>query len=188
MQKIRTFVAVPTSSTVQKRAADLIDRLRDSEENVSWVNPDNLHLTIKFLGDVPNTEVSQVCQAVGRAASSHGPFSVSYEGMGAFPNRERPKVVWIGVGQGSEPLVNLHASVDSSLCNLGFPPDRRSYQPHITVGRLRRPVSGQQLCELMEQYESFSVGTVEVNELLVMASFLDKGGPSYDVMARFQLS
>ena len=187
MKKIRTFVAVATSSTLQKRAANLIERLRCSDANVSWVKPDNLHLTIKFVGDVPNTEVSQVCQAVGNAVDSDGPFAVSYEGMGAFPNRERPKVIWIGVDQGSERLVQLHASVDNSLGDLGFLPERRPYQPHLTVGRLRRPVPSPQLGELMEQYENFSAGTVEVKELLVMASFLGRGGPTYDVMARFRL-
>jgi 2'-5' RNA ligase len=188
MQKIRTFVAIATSSTLQKRAASLIERLRCSDANVSWVKPDNLHLTIKFVGDVPNTEVSHVCRAVGNAVvGSHGPFAVSYEGMGAFPNRERPKVIWIGVDQGSDRLVQLHASVDNSLSELGFLPERRPYQPHLTVGRLRRPVPDPQLCELMEQYEDFSAGTVEVSELLVMASFLGRGGPNYDVMARFRL-
>ena len=187
MKKIRTFVAVPTSSTLQKRAAYLIDRLRCSDANVNWMKPDNLHLTIKFIGDVPNTEVSQVCQAVGTAVGSHGPFAVSYEGMGAFPNCERPKVIWLGVTQGSERLMQLHASVDNSLCDLGILPERRPYQPHLTVGRLRRPVPSPQLGELMAQYEEFSAGTVVVKELLVMASFLGRGGPTYDVMARFPL-
>ncbi|MBN79703.1 MAG: RNA 2',3'-cyclic phosphodiesterase [Planctomycetaceae bacterium] len=187
MQKIRTFVAIATSSTIQKRATSLIERLRCSDANVNWVKPDNLHLTLKFVGDVPNTEVSHVCRAVGNAVGACGPFSVSYEGIGAFPNRERPKVIWIGVGQGSDRLVQLHAAVDNSLSELGFLPERRPYQPHLTVGRLRRPVPGPQLCELMEEYEDFSAGTVEVSELLVMASFLGRGGPTYDVMARFRL-
>ena len=188
MQKIRTFVAIPVSPEVQKRAADLIKRLSASDANVNWVHPDRLHMTLKFLGDVPNTEVSQVCQAVARAAANRRPFTVKYEGVGVFPNRDRPRVMWIGVKDGMEPLTDLQESVDQNLRTLGFPPERRRFHAHLTVGRLRRSVASKALRDLIDQNEGYSAGIANVSELLVMASFLDKSGPTYDVMARFQLT
>lgn len=187
-EKVRTFVAIEIPHEVQQRAAALIARLEGTKAKVKWVRPHQLHWTLKFLGDVELREVPEVCDAVQKAVAEFAPFDVEVLGAGAFPDLRRPRTVWLGVGQGAEPMVALHASIDKSLKPLGYRPEGRKFRPHITIGRVRSsPLGIPELGKLIEQEADFSAGVSAIYEVVVFSSDLGRDGPTYDPLAHAEL-
>ncbi len=116
----------------------LQEKLAQTATDVKWVGPDNLHITLLFLGEVDNRELMPICRAVEGAARSIKPFELSIEGTGCFPNERRPRVVWIGVGQGLAEVRALHAALEEPLLDLGcYRREERLFTPHVTLGRIR---------------------------------------------------
>jgi len=189
-QRIRTFVAVDISRAVRDGAAELIDQFRAAGADVKWVEPQNLHVTLKFLGDVDAREIHEVCRAVQGAVGEAAPFGLEVLGAGAFPNANRPRTIWLGIGQGSEEMVSLNARIEPPLEKLGFRREARRYQPHLTIGRVRRgggPTVGE-LGKLLHEFADFEVGRMTVSEVIVVSSQLDRSGPVYEPLARAPLN
>jgi 2'-5' RNA ligase len=184
-QKIRTFVAVEISPAVRQRAESLIEKLRAAGADVKWVQPANLHVTLKFLGDVDAGEVHRVCQAVERAAGEAAPFEFEVRGAGAFPNANRPRTVWLGIAAGKQELIELAGRIEPALEKLGFRREARAYQPHLTIGRVRRGGPGVvELGRRIGEHADFEMGRTAVSEVVVFSSHLDRSGPTYEALAR----
>jgi len=187
-QKIRTFVAIETSSAVRDWAAELIDEFRRTGAEVKWVAPQNLHVTLKFLGDVDAGEIQQVCRAVEQAVADAAPFEFEVRGAGAFPDTRRPRTVWLGIGQGSHQIIALNERIEPPLKKLGFPKEARQFQPHLTIGRIRRGGPGvAELGELIAEHEDLDIGRTLVGEAIVFSSQLGRSGPTYEALARAPL-
>jgi 2'-5' RNA ligase len=186
---IRTFVAIELDALVQSRAMRLIERLRTNDVHVNWVERKNLHLTLKFLGDVPTLEMPDVCKTVLEVASRVAPLEIEIAGAGAFPEARRPRVIWLGVRAGSEQLVTLHQAIDEALQPLGHRGDSRPFKPHLTLGYVREgsPMTGS-LANSIVRSQDFEAGTSVVTEALVLASHPDVAGPRYEVLARCPLA
>ena len=189
MNKIRTFVAVDVNESVRRRATRLIEQLAANAGNVKWVEPQNMHLTLQFLGEVPQTDVHEVCLAVQRAVVGCVPFAMSLLGAGAFPHAGRPSTIWIGVDQGAQQLKTIQRRIQQALKPLGFPPERRAYHPHLTIGRIRRGrvSGGSLLAQVLRDQQSFDAGRSTVDQVIVYASYLEHTGPSYQAMSRIGL-
>ncbi len=188
MRKTRTFVAVELSSAVRKRASELIQRLQASDTRVSWVVPENLHLTLKFLDEQSDTELVTICRAVQEAVRELPPFEFCCHGAGAFPSYERPRTLWIGVREGADELKQLQRRVEQALEVHGYPPENRDFRPHLTVGRVRSGGPAVEILgQLVQKAEDFQVGTVQTDEVVVFGSFLQRRGPRYEVLARAPL-
>jgi 2'-5' RNA ligase len=189
MTQLRTFVAIETAQEVHGPASKLITNLCRSRAQVKWVAPDKLHLTLKFLGDVPPTEINGVCSAVQRAVAGKQPFQINCHGAGAFPDSKRPRTIWIGVREPSEAIRALQNSVDEELQKLGFPAERRRFQPHITLGRVRGGGSAiQDLGCLIDQHAKFEAGQILVGEIVVFSSDQGPRGPEYTPLSRVKLT
>ena len=187
-EKVRTFIAAEIPREVQGRAAALIDRLRATEAKVKWVNPQQLHWTLKFLGDVELREIPEVCDAVARSVAHLKPFDVEARGAGAFPDPRRPRTIWLGVGNGSEGMVELHSAVEQGLKPLGYRPEGRKFRPHVTIGRVRHSPSGiPELGRLVTEHADFDAGVCTVFEVVVFSSELGRDGPTYDPLAHAPL-
>lgn len=107
-----------------------------------WIKPENVHLTLKFLGDVREEALENLRAVVGEACAGHSSFDVGLAGLGAFPSARRARILWVGVDEGSEALISLAADVDGALAPLGFERENRPYTPHLTLGRVRdRPAA-----------------------------------------------
>jgi 2'-5' RNA ligase len=120
--------------------------------------------------------------------SAH-PFRISLRGAGAFPSANRPRTIWIGVDQGADQLQKLQKAVEDGVKKLGFPRERRSFHPHLTIGRIRR--GGPELQELSDrllQQESYDAGSATIDQVVVYASYLEKSGPTYSAMSRIPLT
>ncbi len=187
-QKIRTFVAAEVSSAVRDRAADVIERLRGAGAKVKWVKTENLHVTLKFLGDVEEAEIHRVCRAVEGAVADLPPFDVEVRGAGAFPDTRRPRNVWLGIAEGAGQVGELHGRIEAALEELGFPREARRFQPHLTIGRIRRGGPGvAELGELIAQNGDLEIGRARLTEAVVYSSRLAPSGPIYEALARAPL-
>ncbi len=189
MPGARTFIAVDVTKAVRSRATDLIARLETSDAKVSWVSPKNMHVTLKFLGDQTDDDLVAVCRAVARAAQTVTAFGFRCDGVGAFPGTRRPRTLWVGISEGQEALLELHAAIDAELSGLGIVRDRQKYQPHMTLGRVRGggPAT-ESLGLLVEKFSRFPGAPVSAREVLVISSQLDRRGAIYDVLARAPLA
>jgi 2'-5' RNA ligase len=187
-QKIRTFVAVAISSAVRDGAMRLIERFRATGAEVKWVAPENMHITLKFLGDVDSREIHRVCEAVQGAVADAAPFEFEVRGAGAFPKPSRPRTVWLGVAQGREELIDLNKRVERPLEKLGFRREARRFQPHLTIGRVRRGGPGvAELGTLIGEKGDVELGLTTARELVVFSSQLDRSGPTYEALAHAPL-
>ena len=188
MSVLRTFIAITASVEVQGNIQRLIEHLQSANANVKWVLPDHLHLTLKFLGDVPESEIHKVCEKVQQAAADFRPFTIGCQGAGAFPDPARPRTVWIGVEQGAEKTIAMQSLVDKALQGLGFPKEGRRFHPHLTIGRVRRGGSATfELGNLISEHADFAAGQSVVDEVIVFSSELTRTGPEYIPLSRVKL-
>ena len=139
METIRTFIAIKLDPALCDRLGDLQERLRGDvpPRLVRWVRPEGIHLTLKFLGDIPAAQTATVGEALRRACLAHAPFSFTVSGMGCFPNARRPRVVWVGIDEPTGALARLQDDVERALQALGYPRERRGFTAHLTLGRVR---------------------------------------------------
>ncbi len=188
MRKTKIFVAIELSPLVRRRATDLIERLKTSETRVNWVAPENMHITLKFLGEQSDSDLAIVCQTVIKAVRGLSPFEFRCHGAGAFPSCQRPRTLWVGVQQGADAIGQLHRRVEEALAELGYPKENRAFQPHLTIGRVRSGgPAAEILGQLVQKAEDFQVGMVQADEIVIFGSFLQRGGPRYEVLARASL-
>ena len=187
-KKIRTFIAVELAPAIVAQAVSLVEQLRPAGADVKWVASQNMHLTLKFLGDVREEDTADVCRVVTKTAVEFEPFDITLGGAGAFPNVRRPRTLWIGVTQGEKELVSLQTAVERALAKRGFPKEGRAFHPHLTIGRVRE--GGPAMAELgqgLQDHAGFAAGTSTVRELVVFASYLSSTGPTYEPLARAPL-
>ncbi len=188
-QQVRTFVAVETSEAVRAAAGKVIRQLARCGADVKWVPPENMHLTLKFLGEVPAVEIPDVCRAVSEAVAEVDGFTFDLAGVGAFPKIERPRTIWLGVTAGVEKLAALQERIESGLKKLGYPPENRRFSPHLTLGRVKHV--GPEPARLTETLRSLAerpAGTTEVDEVAVFSSELTREGPVYQALAHAGLA
>jgi RNA 2',3'-cyclic 3'-phosphodiesterase len=179
---VRTFVAVFPPPAVRRALSDAALELPVAGE-VRWVRPENVHLTLKFLGDVPEDDLGRIAEALEQVSLRHGPFEAELSGFGAFPSARSARILWAGIGEGSEALRSLARDVDASLEPLGFEREDRAYVPHLTLGRARgRPVS-LEAGGTPPPVSGFLVGSVELVE-----SVLGGAQSAYATLATYLLS
>lgn len=188
-RRIRTFIAVGINRTVRDRALELQEKLAESGVAVKWVEPDNLHITLHFLGEVDERDLIKVCRAVEEACRTREPFTMSLASTGAFPNTRRPKTLWAGIGEGTQDLVAIHDALEPSLMELGcYRREDRPYSPHLTLGRVKGDEASEPLATALAKNAGWQGGDVQVREVLVMSSELRQDGPTYAVMSRARLA
>jgi len=187
--KHRTFVAVELPETVRRRAADLTSRLALGSGRVKWVEPENLHVTLKFLGDVETTDLPEICSGVRAACGGINPFEMVLGGAGAFPRKESPRIVWLGLTDGAESMKRLYSAIDAELGQLGYRGEQRQFTPHVTLGRIRtpNPTEAADLGQRIVKAASFEAGPAPVTEVVVFSSHLSRQGPRYEVVGRCPL-
>jgi 2'-5' RNA ligase len=185
---LRTFIAVVASDEIRRAAAKLAGLLRAAAGDVKWVESENLHWTLQFLGDVDQLEIPALCSAVANAALEIDCFDLEARGAGAFPGADRPRTLWLGAGGGAQAMVALHNSIQRKLDKLGYRAEHRRFVPHLTLGRAGRNSPGRPLVRELAGLAEFEGGSMLVDEVTVFASNLTSDGPRYDVLARAPLA
>jgi len=178
--KIRTFVAVSIPDAIRARALAAIGQLAAIAPDVKWVEPQSLHWTLNFLGNVEQRETGEICAAVAEAAQEHEPFDLEIRGAGAFPAPDRPKTLWLGVGKGRDAIIALQASIERALEPMGFRGEARRYTPHLTIGRPGRGDPPTALATELAAMADFAGGAMLVDEVTIYSSELTRQGPVYE--------
>lgn len=182
-RSLRTFIAVEMSHEVRARAQQLVGRLQETGAKVTWVKPEAMHLTLKFLGEVELIDIPAVCEAVTGAVGDLPPFEIDVQGAGAFPSAGRPRTIWLGVGRGEAELVELHTAVERALAGLGYRQENRRFRPHLTLGRVRGDRDLAALGRLVTQHADFVGGVSSIDDVVVFSSELEPGGPLHEPLA-----
>lgn len=187
MARIRTFIAVDPGKIIRDHLVSLQRKL-ESAADVNWVEPNNLHLTLLFLGEVDERDLLDVCRAVSEVTAQLPAFTMSVEGTGCFPNLRRPRVLWVGLKQGAREIALLHDALEKPLLKLGcYRREVREYTPHITLGRIKTEEPTTRLAASLTKHQTWSAGESAVNEVQVMSSELKPAGPVYAVLSRAKL-
>ena len=185
----RIFVAIELPAPVRRKLIEHIDRLRSAmpEVRASWSREQNLHLTLKFLGDIPATNVERLSAAASIATTRVEPFEIVVEGCGAFPPRGQPRVLWVGIRDPSGQLALLHRTLEDECAIAGFPREQRPFHPHLTIARIRKPHDSRHLAA-MHQELGFEPKTVRASELAVIRSELRSEGSQHTPISRHAFS
>ena len=181
---LRTFIAV--SMPRNNELARVIRSLGEMGSALKPVSSDNLHITLKFLGDTPQVHVADISAILQKATAGTDSFEMELLGLGAFPRIERPAVVWAGV-EGGEPLIQIAGRLDVELNELGYPRERRSFTPHLTIARVRRKPP-QELFDLFDRHTATRFGSVPVETVKLYQSELRPEGSVYSVLSEAALS
>jgi 2'-5' RNA ligase len=184
----RVFCAIELPETVRALVLRRIKRLQEAvpEAKASWSRDANLHLTLKFLGEIPQTSVSDFSDATSRAVAGPAPFTIRLEQTGVFPKHGSPRVLWIGIDDFTGKLGELHTRLENEAADAGFENEKRPFHPHLTLGRLRQPRHAFTLAAAHAQLE-FEPAEIAVSELLVIKSELSSEGSKYAVISRHAL-
>lgn len=184
MPTVRTFIAIPLPQTIQSRVIEHVTRLQADFPGVraSWVRAQNLHLTLKFLGNVALGDVARISAATELATRSVPPVSVSVSGCGSFPARGRPNVLWIGVQDETGRLNQLHSRLEQECERAGFARDDRGFNPHLTIARLRGSDGTRELGELHKRI-GFPPVSFSAAEVVVFRSELHPNGSRHSVIS-----
>ncbi|MBD3378913.1 MAG: RNA 2',3'-cyclic phosphodiesterase [Candidatus Omnitrophica bacterium] len=184
--KIRTFVALELAPEMKSELCGLIRSLKSSGAQVKWARSGNLHLTLKFLGDVDESSVPLISEALSRVSGEVPFFRISFSGIGVFPSWSRPRVIWAGVSRGKKEVEALAAAVSSALESLGFEREKRAFRAHLTLGRVR---GGRNTGKLREAAEKAVIpaAVLPVKKVTLFRSELDPGGAMHSVLREFPL-
>ena len=183
---MRAFIAVELPPEVKKNIAGLVGDLKRIDAPVKWVEPENLHITLKFLGEVEESKIEKLIALVSSAVAGTGSFNVKFEGIGKYP-----RVIWVGTGQGAEELCKIASAVEKNLAKAGYQKEEREFKPHITIGRVKDQSQGEKgVDELKEKIRSLKdpkFGAGMVDRILVMQSTLTPNGPIYEKIKEVSL-
>jgi 2'-5' RNA ligase len=185
----RTFVAIPIPADRADRLARLQTLIAPTLTGARWEEPSKFHLTLAFLGDVPDIDLNPLCKAVAEAVKGYPPLAFTITRLGVFPDAQRPRVVWAGlVGENLERLDLLRASVVKAVASVGYTPEDDRFTPHITIGRLKPGRESTDDCTpLLRHYERWSAGPFTATEVITYASQFTPEGPAYVALGRAPL-
>ncbi len=187
MTKIRTFISFDPPDAVHRKIVALQEELKQYRGDVKWENQKQMHVTITFLGDVEESLLPEVIAITEKCARTAGKITVSFQELGAFPNRKRPRVLWVGCVNADGMLGKLKEELETRLTPLGFPPEERAFHPHITLGRVRERGDVRNLLPILEK-RTFEPQTAIIDGIFVMKSMLSPSGAEHTIIKAISLS
>jgi 2'-5' RNA ligase len=182
---LRCFIAVEMPGPLKTKIGELIDTLRQTGADVKWVKKENLHITLKFLGNIAESSVDDIKNSLTRKLSHYEPFCIRISGTGTFPPGRFPRVIWIGMDE-AEILNHIHKNVDEGMSGFGVKPDDRLFSPHLTVGRVRSNKRMNELLKKIDEMRSEEFGALEISGVSLMKSELKPAGPEYERLAEIK--
>ncbi len=187
MEQIRSFIAIELPEALKQELSKLQGRLQQPRQSwIKWVDPQSIHLTLKFFGNINMGKIPPITKAMEAAAQGIPPFHLEVSGLGAFPNLKRVQVVWVGMGGETEVLRHLQRNLESHLAPLGFVPEKREFSAHLTLARLRHqatPPEREQLGQLIGSTRFKTAHTIKVEAINLMKSQLTRDGAIYSIVS-----
>jgi 2'-5' RNA ligase len=175
---MRTFIAIEVPSEIKSALAALQTELRRVEADVSWTRPENIHLTLKFLGEVDKGRIREIEKACVDSVAEFQPFALSLKNTGAFPNSRQPRALWAGLSGEIEKLLEMRRRLEEKLALIGFEREQKEFRPHLTIGRVKSNRKTRELIAIADLYLLPAL-SFDVNEIVVMKSELHPSGARY---------
>ena len=179
---MRAFIAIELSQEIKSTLSILQQSLQKTKADVKWVEPQNIHLTLKFLGDINEAQLNQISGILDEAAKLNPAYSIRISELGAFPEIENPRVIWAGVDHGDSQTKQINRILEKRLSSIGIPKEKNEFSAHITIGRVR---SGKNRIKLSGELKRLNVGftgkelQMQVSKILLFESKLSPKGPAY---------
>lgn len=179
---IRSFLAIEIPDTILKLVAEVQKALKSSNADIKWVNPEDIHITLKFFGNIDESKIESIIKSVEKVIESFSPFSIKVKGVGSFPNLKAPRVIWVGVLDERGILSQFQNQLEKAFEKLGFEAEKRSFHPHLTLGRIRSFKEKGELIKRMERFQEDDFGEFMVEKVVLFKSDLTRQGPIYTAL------
>ncbi|MBM3248293.1 MAG: RNA 2',3'-cyclic phosphodiesterase [Candidatus Omnitrophica bacterium] len=186
-EKIRAFIAIELNNEVQNSLAKIQNEIKTSGAVVKWVEPKNIHLTLKFLGDIDTDLAAKIKIILEDLVKKHRRFPAVINELGAFPNTRSPRVIWAGIEAGKENAISFANELEDNLSKLGIPKEERAFAPHLTLGRVKSPINRFKLSELLNKNKNISDLNFIADRITFFKSTLTPQGPIYEAIAEVNL-
>jgi len=187
MSVTRAFIAISIPPSVQNKVEKIQDRLKQFKTPVRWVKPSNLHLTLKFLGNISEEQLEETKKCLSFSSQGIDSFTLRATEIGVFPNKSFPKVLWLGFYEPSGTLQKLVENIENHLKQIGFKPENRKYAPHLTIGRIKPRKGKTEIFQMIKNEKSIFYDDILVTCYHIIKSDLKPSGPEYSVLHTFNL-
>ena len=187
MNQVRTFIAIEIPSDIIEKISNFQDILKKEQASIRWIKSSNIHITLKFLGNVLEEKIDAIANAVEVAVQLIKPFTIEISKIGTFPNERRPRIIWIGAQSGDELLKLLAKNIDNEVHKLGFEKEKRSYKAHLTIGRVKQDKNIAGVIHRLNNNENLHAGSFIADEVVVMRSDLHPNGSIYTPLKRIKI-
>ena len=184
---IRSFLAIELPKPILGKIEEVQGDLRSTHADVRWVSPEKIHVTLKFFGNIEESRIDLIFKSIEEPMRDALPFSVRVRGAGAFPSLKNPRVIWMGLADGKEMLISLQKQIEDRLEKIGFEPEDRPFQPHLTLGRMKSSRGKEELVRRMEKYTEEEFGAFQVERVVLFKSDLRPSGPVYTLLRELRL-
>jgi len=183
----RSFIAIQMPAEVRKQLIEITNSLKETQAGIKCVSPENAHLTLKFLGNVNERRLEDIKNIVESVSKKIDPFELSLSGVGVFPNRSAPKVIWLGIGQGKGMLNRIKDMLEERLLEIGIGKEERQYHAHLTLGRVKLLKEKNKLISWLESNMNFEISSIKVRKITLMKSILKSEGAEYSPLLQAAL-
>jgi 2'-5' RNA ligase len=187
-EALRTFVAVPIPINIITRICEIQRECETLKFPIRWVRPEGIHLTLKFLGQISEVDTDRIFDAMTASFQEISSLSLCAQGMGVFPTIKRPKVIWVGIGGERDVLRYLQGKLEDNLAKIGFPKEKRAFNAHLTLGRMRGKLDIRKLSDIIRQFSDFSTDSFFVDEIILFKSDLKPSGAVYSKLRTVSLN
>lgn len=187
-ETFRAFIAIDLPASIRSFLGETQEILKSFRFRVKWVRPQNIHLTLKFLGNIDPGNIDKIVAAMTLAAKDFTGVSLSAKEIGVFPDIRRPRVIWAGLNGQLEILENLQQTLDGHLADLGFPKETRAFKGHLTLGRVKGKIASARMKTAIDKLKGFESESFEINEIILFKSELRPTGAVYSKVQRVTLA
>lgn len=185
MSQLRAFLAIDVDENLKAKMYKVIKQFRQIDADIKYVDLENLHLTLKFFGDIDTEGIALLSSKIAGVVSNFDNFTVKIKGCGAFPNTKRIKVIWLGIDE-DEIIKKLHDELDNEFVKLGFDKDKK-FSSHLTIGRMRNAKGKEKVKSTIEELREVEIGEMTVDKIILKKSTLTPQGPIYEDLEIFEL-
>jgi len=184
---IRSFLAIELPKPILRKIEEVQGDLRSIHADVRWVNPEKIHLTLKFFGNIEESRIDPIFKSIEEPIQNIPPFSLKVRGVGAFPHLKNPRVIWMGLVDEREILTSFQKQIEIQLEKIGFQPEDRPFHPHLTLGRMKSSRGKEELVGRMERHKEEEFGDLKVERVVLFKSDLKPSGPIYSSLKEMKL-
>ena len=184
---IRSFLAIELPKLILRKIEEVQRDLRSTRADVRWVNPEKIHLTLKFFRNIEESRIDPIFKSIEEPTRNTLPFSIKVSGVGAFPHLKNPRVIWMGLVDGKAILTSFQKQIETQLEKIGFQPEDRPFHPHLTLGRMKSSRGKEELVGRMEKHREEEFGDFQVGRVILFKSDLTPSGPIYTLLKELKL-